>query len=152
VISAAFYIIYFLVMKALGLTHITALRAVNYLMLFAVCFYGIKKWVSQTGHFIPFLTVFATTFFTGIFSFLLFSVFLLYYSQFDSSFTQMMTSYVPAIFREIPSLIIFCEGAAVSIIIGFINMQYFRRYEEGEVSPEKEMHHKDSVENESVNK
>jgi hypothetical protein len=138
VICSVFYIIYFLLMRAFGLTHITALRAVNYLVLFAVCFYGIKKWVSKTKAYVPFLTVFGITFFSGLFSFLLFSIFLFFYMRFDTSFNEVVSEYVPSIFRDYPSVLVFFEGSAISIIVGFINMQYFRRYEEGEVELKKE--------------
>lgn len=136
-VCALLYIVFFFIMKLAGLMEITGLRVVNYFMLFFVCFFGIKKWVSQTEHFIPFLTVFLTALFTGIFSFLIFSVFLMIYSRFDPNLTDLFHRHAPDTLRAVPSAIILFEGSAVSIITAFINMQYFRRYEEGEVSPEK---------------
>jgi hypothetical protein len=138
IICSVLYIVFFLLMSAFGLAHITAFRIVNYVFLWAVCFYGIKKWMSKSGAFVPFLTVFGITFFTGMLSFLLFSIFLFLYSRFDSSFTRLVSVNVPTFLREYPSVLVFCEGAAISIIIGFINMQYFRRYEEGEAEVKKE--------------
>jgi hypothetical protein len=139
-ISAAIYIVFLLIMKFTGLLHITGLRTVNYLVLFLVCFMGIKRWVTQTEHFVPFLTVFITTLFTGLLSFALFCIFLIFYSQFDTNLTNLFREHAPETLRSVPSAVIVFEGAAVSLVIAFINMQYFRRYEEGEVSPEKKPH------------
>ena len=131
------YIVILFVMKVAGLLEITGLRVVNYLALFAVCFLGIKGWVNKTEHFVPFLTVFLTAFLTGIFSFVLFSIFLMVYARFDTNLMDLFNQHAPDALRSVPSAIILFEGSAVSIIIAFINMQYFRRFEEGEVSPEK---------------
>ena len=76
-ICAIIYIIFMFIMKGAGLLEITGLRVVNYFVLFLVSFIGIRKWVSQTEHFVPFLTVFLTTLFTGIFSFVLFCIFIM---------------------------------------------------------------------------
>jgi hypothetical protein len=138
-ICCVFYIVFLLIMKAMGLIEVTGLRAVNYVVLFFVCFFGIKRWINQTEHFIPFLTVFVTAFLTGVFSFLLFSIFLLFYTKFDHSMTELFNKNAPMSLQSIPSVIILFEGSAISIITAFINMQYFRRYEEGEVSATK--HH-----------
>ena len=132
-----FYIVFLFIMKFAGLMEVTGLRAVNYLFLFFVCFIGIKKWVSQTEHYVPFLTVFLTALLTGVFSFLLFCIFLMIYSRFDPELTDLFHRHAPDTLRSVPSALILFEGSAVSIITAFINMQYFRRYEEGEVSPEK---------------
>src|SRR5687768_13551767 len=78
------YIVFLFIMKAAGLMDVTGLRVVNYLFLFFVCFFGIKRWVNQTEHFVPFLTVFLTAFFTGVLSFVLFCIFLMFYARFDA--------------------------------------------------------------------
>jgi hypothetical protein len=134
-ICCAFYIVFLLVMKGFGLVHLTGLRVVNYFVLFLVTFIGIKRWVTQTEHYVPFLTVFITALATGALSFGLFCVFLIYYSQFDPQLTELFHKHAPNTLSSVPAALILFEGAAVSIVIAFINMQYFRRYEEGEVSP-----------------
>jgi hypothetical protein len=139
-ICCAFYIVFLLLMQALDLVHITGLRVVNYLFLFMVCFIGIRRWVFRSEHFVPFLTVFATSLLTGVLSFVFFCIFLLIYSGFNSEMTELFNRHAPTALRSIPSVIILFEGAAVSIIVAFINMQYFRRYEEGEASPERKHH------------
>jgi hypothetical protein len=136
-VCCLFYMGFMLLMRALNLLEVTGLRAVNYLVLFIVCFMGIKKWVTTSEHYVPFLTVFLTTFLTGIFSFVFFCLFLILYAQFDPSLTDLFNRHAPDTLRAIPSVIILFEGSAISIVIAFITMQYFRRYEEGEVSAKK---------------
>ena len=131
------YVVLLLIMKVAGLMHITGLRTLNYAVLFIVCFVGIKRWVTQTEHYVPFLTVFLTSFLTGVFSFVVFCVFLMFYTAYDTELMDLFRTHAPAGFRSVPSAVVLFEGSAVSIIVAFINMQYFRRYEEGEVSPEK---------------
>jgi hypothetical protein len=136
-ICCAFYIVFLLLMQALNLMHITGLRVVNYAALFVVCFAGIRRWVYRSGHFVPFLTVFMTALATGVLSFVFFCIFLLIYSGFNSDLNDLFNTHAPDALRAIPSVIILFEGAAVSIVVAFINMQYFRRFEEGESSPER---------------
>jgi hypothetical protein len=143
-ISCGFYILFLLLMQALSLVEVTGLRVVNYLFLFAVCFVGIKRWVTRSEHFVPFLTVFTTALFTGVLSFVFFCIFLFVYSGFSPGLSELFNEHAPDSLRAIPSVIILFEGTAVSIIVAFINMQYFRRYEEGEVSPTKKHHHPQS--------
>lgn len=136
-LSCLAYIVFLFIMKAAGLLHITGLRMVNYVLLFFVCFIGIKRWVTRSEHYVPFLTVFTTALLTGAVSFVLFSIFLSLYSQFDTELNSLFRENAPETLRGIPAAVVLFEGVAVSIITAFINMQYFRRYEEGEVSPEK---------------
>jgi hypothetical protein len=124
-------------MKMLNLMHVTELRMINYLILCLVCLYQIKRQVNKAGAYVPFLQVFFTTFFTGLFSFFLFSVFLFAYTRFDIELGELFVQHVPLSLRQLPTAVILFEGSAASIIVGFINLQYFRRYEEGEVSVDK---------------
>jgi hypothetical protein len=140
VICAVFYIVFLMIMKFTGLLQVTGLRAINYVALFVVTFMGIKRWVSQTEHFVPFLTVFVSTLFTGVASFALFCIFLVFYAESDPLLNDLFHQHAPDTLKSIPSALILFEGTAVSIVVAFINMQYFRRYEEGEVSPEKKPH------------
>lgn len=138
-ISCLFYIGFLLLMKMLHLMHITELRMVNYVILCLVCMYQIKKWVMKTGAYIPFLQVFLTALFTGIASFVFFSTFLYIYTRFDVELNELFVNNTHEVFSSLPTIVVFFEGTAVSIIVALINLQYFRRYEEGEVSPKKEV-------------
>jgi len=140
VILCAFYIVFLMLMKYTGLLQITGLRAVNYVALFIVTFMGIKRWIAQTEHFVPFLTVFACTLFTGVASFALFCIFLIFYAESDPLLNDLFHQHAPDTLKSVPSALLLFEGTAVSIVVAFINMQYFRRYEEGEVSAAKKTH------------
>ncbi|MGZ3900581.1 MAG: hypothetical protein ACXVP4_10545, partial [Bacteroidia bacterium] len=134
-ISCVFYIIFMLIMKLAGFLEVTELRMVNYVILCLVCLYEIRKWVKNRETYVPFLQVFGTAFFTGLWSFFLFSVFLFIYSKFDSQLSALFAQQRMVVFNNMPSIMIFFEGSAVSIIVALINLQYFRRFEEGEASP-----------------
>src|SRR5688572_20244900 len=82
-IACFLYVVFLLLMKIFNLLHITELRMINYVILCFVCLYQIKKWVSETESFVPFLQVFCTAFFTGVCSFIFFSLFLFIYTRFD---------------------------------------------------------------------
>lgn len=141
-ISCILYIAFLLTMKMLNLMHVTELRMLNYLILCLVCLYQIKRWVLKTGSYVPFLQVFFTALFTGIFSFVLFSAFLFVYARIDADMNQLFLESTRGLFTHIPTVLLLFEGAAVSIIVALINVQYFRRYEEGEDLPKKVSHPK----------
>ena len=136
-ISCLFYIGFLLLMKMLNLMHITELRMVNYVILCLICMYQIKRWVFKTGAYVPFLQVFCTALFTGICSFAFFSAFLFVYTRFDNDLNELFIQNTNTFLSSLPTVIVFLEGSAISIIVALINLQYFRRYEEGEVSPKR---------------
>lgn len=138
-IACVTYIVFLLLMKMFNLMHITELRMVNYVLLCLLCIYQIKRWVNKTGSYIPFLQVFCTALFTGILSFMFFCAFLFVYTKFDTELNELFVQNAPETFRFLPSIVIFFEGSAASIIVALINLQFFRRYEEGEVSPKREV-------------
>jgi hypothetical protein len=130
------YITFLMAMKLVGLMHVTELRFVNYVILCLVGLYEIRRWIRQRHTYVPFLQVIGTVFFTGLWSFLLFSIFLYVYSRFDMELNELFVKNTLGYFAAMPSIVIFFEGSAASIIVAFINMQYYRRYEEGEKSPD----------------
>lgn len=136
-LACVLYIAFLVFMKLINLMHVTELRMMNYVILCLVCLYQIKKWISKTGSYVPFLQVFCTAFFTGILSFLFFSIFLFVYARFDTQLNELFAQNTPESFRLMPTAIILFEGSAVSIITALINLQYFRRYEEEEVRENK---------------
>ena len=134
-ISCVLYIAFLLLMKMLNLMHITELRMVNYVILCLVCLFQIKRWVTKTGAYVPFLQVYLTALGTGIFSFALFSIFLFFYSRYDIELNELFIQNSGETLRTFPTVVVFFEGSAISIIVAFINLQYFRRFEEGEAEP-----------------
>jgi hypothetical protein len=132
---AAFYIVFFLIMKFFNLVYITELRVVNYIVLFLTAFYQLKKLVDKGKNYVPYLRGFGAIFFTGILSSLLFSIFLFVYGKFDPDIDKFFWENIPlgpVYSLPIPYITIFFEGSAISIIAALTVMQYFRKYEEGE--------------------
>lgn len=136
-ICCIFYIVFLLLMRVFNLMETTELRMVNYFIMWAVTFFQIKKWIKETGKHIPFLQVYCVVFFTGVFSYFLFSVFLFLYAHMDPYVAGILAKHAAGLMQSMPSVIVLFEGAGASIIIALINMIYFSRYEEGEVSIEK---------------
>ncbi|MGZ3862304.1 MAG: hypothetical protein ACXVPN_16775 [Bacteroidia bacterium] len=129
-------------MKQLNLLHVTELRGVNYLILFAACMIQIRHWMKKHGTYVPFLQVLSSSLFTGIWSFALYCIFLSIYTRYNTYLAGLFVEHARGFTGDFPSVIVLFEGAGISIIIAFINMQYFRRYEEGEVTPPKKTEHK----------
>lgn len=135
-VLAVVFTMYFIFMGAAGLVHITELRLLNYVILFFVCFYQLKKLFNNGKNNVSYLQGFGTVFFTGIWSYLLFAVFLYFYVEMmDDRLQELFWESIPiefSYFLPWPYITIFFEGSAVSIIMALMLMQYYRKYEEGE--------------------
>jgi hypothetical protein len=130
------YIGFFLLMKAFGLMHVTELRVFNYIVLVGATFLMLRKWIMESHHYIPFLKVVSTSFFTGLWSFILLSVFMIVYSYYDRELYDLFVLKTAGTFDSWPQFIVLFEGAGASIVTAFFMMQYFRRYEDGHPYPE----------------
>lgn len=130
------YIGFFMLMKAFGLMHVTELRVFNYVVLVGATFLMIRKWIADTHHYIPFLKVVATSFFTGLWSFILLSAFLVLYSLVDRELYDLFLLKTGGTFDSWPQFVVLFEGAGASIVTAFFMMQYFRKYEDGHPYPE----------------
>ncbi len=130
------YIGFFLLMSALGLMHITELRVFNYVVLVGATFLMIRKWIVESHHYVPFLKVVATAFFTGLWSFILLAAFLVFYSMYDPALYDLFLLKTGGTFSTYPQFVVLFEGAGASIVTAFFMMQYFRKYEDGTPYPE----------------
>ncbi len=129
-----FYILFLMLMKSISLMQVTGFRLINYVMLCIVCLYQINQWINQTGSYVPFLKVFFTAFFTGVWSFIVFTFFLFIYGEFNTHLTELFVRNVSGVFTSVPFIVILLEGIGVSVIIALINVQYFLKYEKGRAS------------------
>lgn len=125
------YIGFFLLMSAFGLMHVTELRAFNYLVLLGASFLMLRKWIRDSHHYVPFLKVFSTTFFTGMWSFIILSAFLIIYSQYNTELHDLFILKTQGTFTTFPQFVVLFEGAGASMVAALLMMQYFRRYEDG---------------------
>lgn len=130
------YIGFFLLMSALGLMHVTELRVFNYIVLVGATFLMLRKWIAETHHYIPFLKVVATAFFTGLWSFILLAAFMYVYSFYNRELYDLFILKTAGTFNSWPQFVVLFEGAGASIVTAFFMMQYFRRYEDGRPYPE----------------
>lgn len=141
-VCCVLYILFLLSMQAFNLLHVTELRGVNYLILWMACIFQVRRWMKKRGTFVPFLQVLSSSLFTGIWSFALYCIFLSLYARYNPYLAGLFVEHAQGFGGDFPTIIVFFEGSGVSIIIAFINMQYFRRYEEGEVLPPNRTEHK----------
>lgn len=130
-IVGVLYIIYFLLMKVVGLAHITELRFVNYLLFTIVGSLEIQAMKERGTNRIHYLQGLGITFITGLFSFLIMGAFIFIYSYFDTFFLDTVSKMYPAsrafVHFSAPFLVV-SEGIAYSAIISFCLMQYFKKY------------------------
>ena len=130
-LNCLIYISVLLFIKSMHLMNFPGLRMVNYFILTLTSIVQIHNWTKHLDRYIPSLQAFATTFFTGAISFLLFAAFIFIYSLFDPSLIQ---SYFDLKEKLDPmfAMIILLEGLAGSILVGLIVMMYSDRYRNGE--------------------
>ncbi len=129
VLCAILYIVFLLIMKSISLMEVTGFRLFNYVILCLMGLYQINRWINQTGSYVPFLQVFFTVFFTGVLSFILFTVFLVIYSKYNIHMQELFVKKVSGAFTTVPFVVILLEGISMSTLIALINMQYFLKYE-----------------------
>ena len=132
IINCIIYVILVLLFKYLNLLHISGLRMLNFFPLAFVSMYQVHYLVKNNNGYIPFLQVFTNTFFTGTFSFLLFSVFLFFYTWFDPYMEPLYFDVAQGSNRFIPAFLLFAEGSGGSIIVAMVIMKYANRYADSE--------------------
>ena len=125
------YIVYFLVMKILGLADIPELRFVNYFLFFFVTYYALYDFIKVKKQSMEYLEGMSFTFLLGTLSFLLFGFFVLMYSLFSPFFIEIVG-------REMqsaenlgiwgPTFIVCAEGFGISSVVSLCMMQYFGAY------------------------
>ena len=131
-LNCVVYIILFMSFRYFNLLHYSGLRMLNYVTFFILSLYQINRWVKQIGAYVPSLQAFVVVFFTGAWSFLLFTCFIFACSLFDPYITELYFNMYGKL-NSSSSFLIFLEGLAGSIIIAMIAMMYSDRYEDGEV-------------------
>ena len=134
IINCAIYIILFFAFKYLNFKDITGLRVINYVALTLVSLYQIHNLIKQRHGYMPFLDSFCLTFFTGTWSFMLFSAFIYIYSWCDPYLHELFIMDSSSQNKLVAAMLVFFEGSGGSIIIALIAMFYAGRYQDGEAS------------------
>jgi hypothetical protein len=128
-LAAVCYIIFFLIMRAVNLLHVTELRFVNYAIFGFAGYMALKELRKHIS--LNYFQDFGAAFLTGIVSFFFLAVFLYIYLHIDSGFSEYLTSHVVNGMSSTPSeisIILFFEGSAMSAIVTLCIMQYFKRF------------------------
>ena len=125
------YIVYFMLMKLIGLADIPELRFVNYLIYFFVTYYALYDFIKVKKHGMEYLEGMAFTFQLGAVSFFLFGFFVLIYSMVSPFFMEivgreMQSAEMLGIWG--PTFIVCAEGLGISSVVSLIMMQYFQAF------------------------
>jgi hypothetical protein len=131
VMALVAYAIIFAVMRLLNLHLIVELRALNYVVLFAVAAISIKNFKETSHGSMSYLEGFLTGLFVAKISFGVFAFLMYIYLKFiDRVFLNYLVEYSPMGIELTPlsaAVLIFFEGQAVGIVSSFILMQYFKK-------------------------
>jgi hypothetical protein len=125
------YIVYFLLMKIVGLADIPELRFVNYFIFFFVTYYALYDYIKVQKHQMEYLEGMAFTFQLGFVSFLLFGFFVLIYSLFNPFFMEIVGREMQSAERLGiwgPTFIVCSEGAGISAVVSLCMMQYYQAF------------------------
>ena len=130
-IATLTYIVYFFIMKLIGLADVPEFRFVNYFLYFFVTYYALYDFIKVRGHGMEYLEGMSFTFLLGAVSFLLFGFFVLMYSLFSPFFMEIVG-------REMqsaeslgiwgPTFIVCAEGLGISAVVSLCMMQYFQAF------------------------
>lgn len=132
--TAIALIVYFLVMKMIGLVHILELRFFNAVILAVGIVMALRAYKKYKQGNIPYLGGLGVAFLTALACTLIFAVFMLVYIKgFDDSLVEVISA--ERMFGErvasTPGIVIFMvlmlEGVISGAMIGFIAMQFFKR-------------------------
>lgn len=131
VIGGILFIAYFLLMQLMGLAHVTILRFANYLIFVLIGIFELQKIREKCNNQIYYLQGFGINIITGIFSFMIFGVFVFIYSYFDPFFIDTVSRMYPASasFAHYNAVfLVVSEGIAYSAILSLCLMQYYKRF------------------------
>ena len=133
------YVVYFLVMRLIGLATVVELRFLNYLFLIVFAYYALLKAEAIKQWRLKFLQAVIVTFLTGAASFMYFAVFLFFYSLIDpivlDTFFELFPGAAASFGRYSAPFLIASEGISISSIIAlglapFFQMQSDRKRRE----------------------
>lgn len=133
-LTAAGLILYFFLMKLLGLIHITELRFLNGVIMAIGIILALKSYKAATGGDIRYFKGLGTGVITAVTGTVIFAAFMVaYISIAGDEMIEMLTAerYFGERVEATPGIVIFAvlmlEGLISGFLISFIAMQYFKR-------------------------
>lgn len=124
------YIVFFLLMKVLGLHERTEVAYVNGVFLIGGIVLALREYKRVTRNHIDYLPGLGVGFLTSLISSIILALFFIGYSTFDKEFaSHVMTAnlYGMSLSVLMIFLVIILQGTVAGTIIGFIAMQLFKR-------------------------
>jgi hypothetical protein len=150
-ITAAICIVYFLIMRAAGFVHITALRLFNYAFLAVGIFLALNEVKNRIHqHRVNYLPGLGLGFVIVGVTAVIFSIFVLVYSMFiDQAFVSAVKPDLPYFNGELNPYIlgvfIFSESLIFGAVLNFLVMQFFKRNRAPEAEAEEEADEKNDL-------
>jgi hypothetical protein len=153
-LSAAGFIAFFLLMRAVGLAQVLELRAFNFFILVTGIAFAIQKLRREENGSVPYLEGLVCGALTVLVSVVVFSVFIFAYLQFISpefmAYIQQHGMFGRFLNPVMAAVSIFIEGTFSGLIVSFGIMQYMKRcewdeMEEAETKPVKRSRLADAV-------
>ncbi len=123
------YIVFFLLMKVLGLHERTEVSYLNGLFLIGGIVLALREFKRVTRNHIPYLHGLGTGFLVSLYSSIILALFFVGYTAFDKEFAGHIASanlYGLNLSVIMVALMIILQGTIGGTIIGFIAMQYFK--------------------------
>ena len=131
VFIAIFYIVYTLLMQALGFTKIVELRFINGIFLAVGVFMAIREYKLSQNGVIKYFSGFGIGFLVGAIGSFIFALFMVLWVKIidDSLLETIRTSeyFAPNLSEWMMFMTIMVEGMWPGFILGFIAMQWFKR-------------------------
>ena len=138
VIGSVIFAGFFLVMRLVGLAHITELRFFNYIAMCIVSFFALKQATILNGRQPKFFMEMAIIFLTSTLSFVFFGVFIYLYTVVDPFIINTFTTMYPgslAFGKFSAPIFIASEGIGLSSVAALGMTFFFRWYKEKRKTP-----------------
>jgi hypothetical protein len=132
---AAGLIVYFLIMKVIGLSHHVELRLLNLIILVAGVYFALQKFKATHGKHINYFRALATGVATAAIGSLGFALFMFIYMKLDSGMMQAIIDNEPMghyLNAYIVSFIVALEGVFSGLLVTFVLINYITTDEPGQ--------------------
>ncbi len=135
--TAAGLIIYFVIMNLLGLGHYVELRLLNFFILIAGIYFGLKKFKESHGQHINYFRALVTGVATGAIASLVFGAFMFIYMKLDADMMKSIIDNDPTgmgryLNEYMAAFIVALEGFFSGLLVTFVLINYMTTDEAGQ--------------------
>jgi hypothetical protein len=128
-VLAGLFALLFAIARIAGFAKTTDVHYLNFVIAFFVAYDSLNKSYHHKKEYINYFSGIMIGIVTVMLAHLWFSIAFFFYLQFDNDFTTFLLQQIPSIFlapRLCISVMLFSEGAGLSVIIGLVLIQYFQ--------------------------